>query len=1039
MAQILVPVADVAAGAWTATPLWAKVDDNSVLNPTGDGLEITSADNSSPDNADLQLSAGGDPGVSTGHIMRARWRKSASGGHSINAVLELWEGVPGTGTLRATLTVTGIGSTEVQSTKTLTAGEADAIGNYGDLYLRVSRQGDTGGSPSSRRSLVVDLVEFEAPDAAPPDYPFAWPTTKPMAEWGVGFVGPVQATNGDLYCVTETSSGTPDAELWKSTDGGKSYSSVASRSNVLRDLEAAWIVKVPGRTGEWMLCIQRSSGSDVRTQRFGDSTHASFSDDFDAVGNVYAFNGVSGANPDEGDHGNTVSVAQWNSTQLAACFEVGVGSASDGIKGNTWSPGTNTWGTVFNVAVAAGTKDYTGGHTIAGAANGVWFVYKDHTAHTILAKSYSSGGTLGAAVQVNTNGVTVKNAISSPVCGIHYYDDVGVEVIQVVWLDNSDKLWLNEIRDGVAGATPVQVATRSVLSDYLPAATTESPSAYAAGDGSTLWVVYADATSRDLYVAKSENGGAFTGEEQIFGNLDINQVNARKIDIGGAPYLGIMYVSGTTGPPTPIFFDVHALAAGAVVSLQGSAEAAQDVAAALSRLRPIAGSADGAAEAGGDVDPVRGVGGIAEAAVEAAGNVDPTREVGGIAEAVVEAAGAVSATLAIAGSSDAAVEAAGVVEAARGISGTAEAAAESAGAVGRLRTLVGAGEVAAAADGTVTTIVRMDGTAEVAAAADGTASRVRGIGGDAAVAVLAAGDVLRGRGIGGAGDAAGGAEGQLSALLAVAGSAEVAAAGAGDLERRRALTAVAEIAAEATGETERRRGIGGAGDAAADGTGIVTTNIKLDGIAELAASGGGELARRVGIVAAAEAAVAGAGVVSRLRTVSGAAEAAADLETAIGRLRTLAGDGQIAAAGDGTVGVVVGLSGPAVAAATGTAAVGRLRGVGAVAEIAAEAAGIVGRLRTLAGDAAAAAEAAGTVGRRRTIAGTAEAAAEWAATMTAIRGVVAFAIIANAATGTVTVTATPPSFFWIRDPADTTPAPVAYTLVPVVFTRRTEG
>lgn len=1019
MAQILVPVADVAAGAWTATPLWAKVDDNSVLNPTGDGLEITSADNSSPDNADLQLSAGGDPGVSTGHIMRARWRKSASGGHSINAVLELWEGVPGTGTLRATLTVTGIGSTEVQSTKTLTAGEADAIGNYGDLYLRVSRQGDTGGSPSSRRSLVVDLVEFEAPDAAPPDYPFAWPTTKPMAEWGVGFVGPVQATNGDLYCVTETSSGTPDAELWKSTDGGKSYSSVASRSNVLRDLEAAWIVKVPGRTGEWMLCIQRSSGSDVRTQRFGDSTHASFSDDFDAVGNVYAFNGVSGANPDEGDHGNTVSVAQWNSTQLAACFEVGVGSASDGIKGNTWSPGTNTWGTVFNVAVAAGTKDYTGGHTIAGAANGVWFVYKDHTAHTILAKSYSSGGTLGAAVQVNTNGVTVKNAISSPVCGIHYYDDVGVEVIQVVWLDNSDKLWLNEIRDGVAGATPVQVATRSVLSDYLPAATTESPSAYAAGDGSTLWVVYADATSRDLYVAKSENGGAFTGEEQIFGNLDINQVNARKIDIGGAPYLGIMYVSGTTGPPTPIFFDVHALAAGAVVSLQGSAEAAQDVAAALSRLRPIAGSADGAAEAGGDVDPVRGV--------------------GGIAEAVVEAAGAVSATLAIAGSSDAAVEAAGVVEAARGISGTAEAAAESAGAVGRLRTLVGAGEVAAAADGTVTTIVRMDGTAEVAAAADGTASRVRGIGGDAAVAVLAAGDVLRGRGIGGAGDAAGGAEGQLSALLAVAGSAEVAAAGAGDLERRRALTAVAEIAAEATGETERRRGIGGAGDAAADGTGIVTTNIKLDGIAELAASGGGELARRVGIVAAAEAAVAGAGVVSRLRTVSGAAEAAADLETAIGRLRTLAGDGQIAAAGDGTVGVVVGLSGPAVAAATGTAAVGRLRGVGAVAEIAAEAAGIVGRLRTLAGDAAAAAEAAGTVGRRRTIAGTAEAAAEWAATMTAIRGVVAFAIIANAATGTVTVTATPPSFFWIRDPADTTPAPVAYTLVPVVFTRRTEG
>lgn len=167
MAQILVPISDQATGSWTTTPLWSKVDDDSTVSPTGDGTTITSDNNTSPDNADLELTNTGisDPGVSTGHIIRARWNKSASGGHAINAVCELWQGIPGTGTLIATLSVTNIGATEVGSTYTLSAGEANSISDYNDLYLRVSRQGDTGGPPGNRRSLVVDLVEFEIPDA----------------------------------------------------------------------------------------------------------------------------------------------------------------------------------------------------------------------------------------------------------------------------------------------------------------------------------------------------------------------------------------------------------------------------------------------------------------------------------------------------------------------------------------------------------------------------------------------------------------------------------------------------------------------------------------------------------------------------------------------------------------------------------------------------------------------------------------------------------------------------------------------------------
>ena len=169
MAQILVPVADQAAGSWGSTPLWSKVDDDSTVNASGDGTTITSDNNTNPDDADLELtnSGVGDPGVATGHVLRARWSRSNAGNHGVQGVLQLWQGVPGTGTLIATLSsASPLETSEVEDTYTLSAGEANSITDYNDLYLRLRRSGGTGGSPGGRESLVADLVEFEIPDAS---------------------------------------------------------------------------------------------------------------------------------------------------------------------------------------------------------------------------------------------------------------------------------------------------------------------------------------------------------------------------------------------------------------------------------------------------------------------------------------------------------------------------------------------------------------------------------------------------------------------------------------------------------------------------------------------------------------------------------------------------------------------------------------------------------------------------------------------------------------------------------------------------------
>lgn len=156
MAQFAVPDADQATGSWTTTPLWSKVDEGS----PGDGTNIALASGNPNNNADLRLSDVTDPESSTGHILRVEWNK-ASGSRTLNAFIELWEGVPGTGTMRAQGSQTD--PTGAEYTYTLSAGEADAITDYTNLYLRIYYTYTGGGGPSS---ITVDFAELETPNAS---------------------------------------------------------------------------------------------------------------------------------------------------------------------------------------------------------------------------------------------------------------------------------------------------------------------------------------------------------------------------------------------------------------------------------------------------------------------------------------------------------------------------------------------------------------------------------------------------------------------------------------------------------------------------------------------------------------------------------------------------------------------------------------------------------------------------------------------------------------------------------------------------------
>jgi hypothetical protein len=156
-AQFSRPSSDQSTGTWQPTPLYENINSTS----RSDSSYIYSDNNTSPDTAEIHLSDVDDPGVSTGHILRYTYRKDNTGGHTINFRMRLLDGT----TEIASWLHSDITNSYILAEQTLTETQAGNITNYTDLRIEVSREGDTGGGPTTHRAVEVSWVEFELPEA----------------------------------------------------------------------------------------------------------------------------------------------------------------------------------------------------------------------------------------------------------------------------------------------------------------------------------------------------------------------------------------------------------------------------------------------------------------------------------------------------------------------------------------------------------------------------------------------------------------------------------------------------------------------------------------------------------------------------------------------------------------------------------------------------------------------------------------------------------------------------------------------------------
>lgn len=128
--QWALPASDVSSGGWTATPLYAKIDE-SVAN---DADFITSSTSpGTPDIAEVTLSPVLNPLNPDGQVVRYRFKKNAAGGDSLRLTVTLLQGLTTIASWQHNDVTDG---TWTDGMQVLSAAQVASITDYSNLRLR---------------------------------------------------------------------------------------------------------------------------------------------------------------------------------------------------------------------------------------------------------------------------------------------------------------------------------------------------------------------------------------------------------------------------------------------------------------------------------------------------------------------------------------------------------------------------------------------------------------------------------------------------------------------------------------------------------------------------------------------------------------------------------------------------------------------------------------------------------------------------------------------------------------------------------------
>ena len=363
-----------------------------------------------------------------------------------------------------------------------------------------------------------------------------------------GSQGPIMDSNGNLYRVTEEflnnpATGTVTAGygnhpmMMKSSDGGVTWSRMDATNSPgygaqgsFNDLESAWIVHRPTRKeivllymksqSRWWGVIYRTSDHATNPDTWDTSTFGT-SSGVDTFSTTASESGIGGVRLSNGDVRAFVRGTPQNSNQAFLTRT---------MVGTTWGASSYITDTGINMTRPA---------PVVGESDTTYLFYRDHTNGQVRYRTVSSSGVVSASARVDSSGAgaggatAYENNVLPPV----FYMDGSTPVVVVAFINASNRLRTVEVRGGVVQAEQ-EVSTDTVTVDPLgntSGTDNQGPSAAIAVVGTTIYAIWGDNTSGDLYWSKRNNGGAWQARQLL-------------ADTGTSNYVGWVYANRVTTP-----------------------------------------------------------------------------------------------------------------------------------------------------------------------------------------------------------------------------------------------------------------------------------------------------------------------------------------------------------------------------------------------------------------------------------------------------------------------------------------------------------
>lgn len=329
----------------------------------------------------------------------------------------------------------------------------------------------------------------------------------------------VQTSAGTLYMPVEAAEVTPSIMMMKSTDGGDSWSAVDTATTVGTDMESASLVYDDTNKIVHMVHVTGT----VEYYQFATEDYATVpSQDTWLTGRFSQLNASM-------DSTNQSCSLVLRGTNLYA-FYPDLNTTEQIYYNKKADLTTGSWSGETSIDTTGGTTDFTGVSAVLGPnSSDIHIFYTDFSNLNLHHRTLSSSDVLGT-IHTCESDMPGSNATQHGMTNAICWYNGSVEKAMIGYIDDTNNYLYTVIVEEDGTPDTRQLASNSVAVTTNPVALNSRQPAASLGHDTTddkTYVLYADETTEDLWLATNTDGAGWTGHTEQQDAVMVHQIRAQ--------------------------------------------------------------------------------------------------------------------------------------------------------------------------------------------------------------------------------------------------------------------------------------------------------------------------------------------------------------------------------------------------------------------------------------------------------------------------------------------------------------------------------